>query len=73
MGNVQNLRREWMQQWKNLSLDLVVAPGFGRQAVKHGLSETVSLAAAYAFVWNVLDLPAVAMPVTRVQADEQVY
>ena len=51
----------------------MIAPGFGCQALKHGMSEHTALAAAYTFVWNVLDMTTGAMPITRVQANEQVY
>ena len=73
IGQIQEFKSEWMKYWKQNKLDFVIAPGFGCQAVKHSLSEHTALAATYTFLWNVLDMPSLAMPVTRVRADEQVY
>ena len=73
MGQLQGYKSEWIKYWKQNKLDFIIAPGFGCQALKHGLSQHTALTAAYTFVWNLLDMPALSMPITRVRADEQVY
>lgn len=45
----------------------MITPGFGCQALLHGNSENTALAAAYTFIWNVLDVSAGSIPITTVQ------
>jgi fatty acid amide hydrolase len=59
--------------WKDKNLDFIICPGFGSQAQKHGYSKFCNLAAAYTFVWNVLEMVAGTIPITRVREDEEVY
>jgi fatty acid amide hydrolase len=54
-------------------LDFIICPGFGSQALRHGFAKHTSLAVAYTFIWNVLNLPSGCIPVTVVRNDEQVY
>ena len=72
-GKIEEYKREWIKYWRGQQLDFVVSPGFGSWAPLHGGSEHTSIAAAYAYLWNVLNMTVGAMPVTRVQADEQNY
>ena len=45
----------------------MICPGFGCQAVPHSGAKNVTLAAGYTFLWNVLDTPTGAVPVTVVR------
>ena len=50
-----------------MRLDLVICPGFGCQAFPHTKSDLLSVAAAYTFIWNVLDMPVGSVPITCVR------
>lgn len=54
-------------------MDFIICPGFGSQALRHGFAKQTSLAVAYTFIWNVLNLPVGSLPITVVKHDEQVY
>lgn len=62
-----------MAYWKSQRLDIVISPGFGCQAFPHGKSDVLSVAAAYTFIWNFLDMPVGSLPITCVRQDEQNY
>ena len=53
--------------WKNNKLDVIIAPGFATKALKNGLSKTLSLAACYAFIWNLLQMTCGNIPITTVR------
>lgn len=55
------------------NLDCIVSPGFPVPAVKHGHSSVLSYACLYTFLFNVLDMPTVALPVTLVKEGEEKY
>lgn len=59
--------------WRRLNLDFIICPGFGCQAVKHTFAEHTTLAAAYNFIWNLLETPTGSIPITRVKEEEQRY
>jgi len=67
MGEVGELKTEWISYWKKNRLDLVISPGFGCQAFPHTKSDLLSFAVAYTFIWNILDMPAGSIPITLVQ------
>lgn len=73
MGRIAELKFEWISYWKNNSLDLVICPGFGCQAFPHSKSDLLSVAVAYTFIWNLLDMPVGSIPMTVVQENEQHY
>ncbi len=50
----QKHKRAFVEMWKQHKLDVLITPGFGSQAQKHGFSEEANLSAAYTFIWNVL-------------------
>jgi ubiquinone/menaquinone biosynthesis C-methylase UbiE len=50
----QVIKEDFVEMWRHHNLDLLICPGFGSQAVKHGYSEDTTLAACYTFVWNLL-------------------
>jgi fatty acid amide hydrolase len=53
-------------------LDALVCPPGGLPALRHGASGSVSVAGAYAPLYNVLGYPAGTIPFTRVRPDEEV-
>ncbi len=67
------LKQELMQELKSQGIHAVITPGFGVPALKHGLSAHLNVAAAYNFIYNLLDMPAGIVPVTRVREGEDVY
>lgn len=53
-------------------LDAIVCPPGGLPAIRHGASGAVSVAGAYAPLYNVTGYPAGTIPFTRVRTDEEV-
>ena len=51
-------------------LDLVLCPPFATPAVPHGGTRNFTLAASYTILYNLTQLPAGVVPVTRVRGDE---
>ena len=54
-------------------VDCIVMPGFAVPPVKHGHSRSLAYACLYTFLFNVLDMPSAAIPVTLVQTGEDRY
>jgi len=67
------LKQELLGQLAAQGIHAVITPAFGVAALKHGLSAHLNVAAAYNFIYNLLDMPAGIVPVTRVRAGEDVY
>lgn len=57
--------------WDEAGIDVVVCPVYGLPAPLHGTTSDLLEATSYAFVANLLGLPAGTVPVSRVQADEE--
>lgn len=54
-------------------IELLLAPGMVTPAVLHGSSNENSIQAIYTFMFNLLDFPVGAIPITRVASNEQLY
>jgi fatty acid amide hydrolase len=59
--------------WRANKLDFVLCPGFGSEALNHGVYDKNTLLAAYTFVWNILAMTVCSLPITVVREDEQYY
>jgi Asp-tRNA(Asn)/Glu-tRNA(Gln) amidotransferase A subunit family amidase len=59
--------------WKSEGLDHIITPGFGCQPNLVTLSEDLWPCVMYTFIWNLLNMPAGALPVTLVREDEEHY
>jgi hypothetical protein len=55
--------------WKDQKLDHIITPGFGCQPNLLNLSEALWPCVAYTFIWNLLNMPAGALPVTISRED----
>lgn len=66
-------KRAYYDAWKAAGLDVLIAPGLGLPAFPHGAAAELTPACSYAFLFNLLDMPAGALPVTRVRLGEDVY
>lgn len=64
------LRRQEARAWKRAGIDALLCPATVTPAVQHGASRDFSLGAAYTIRYNVLNLPAGVVPVTRVRPEE---
>jgi fatty acid amide hydrolase len=64
------LRRQEARAWKRAGIDALLCPATVTPAVQHGASRDFALGAAYTIRYNVLNLPAAVVPVTRVRPDE---
>lgn len=59
--------------WKENQIDAIISPGFGTPALKHGMAQELFIYCCYMFVWNVLDYPVGAVPITKVKKEEETY
>jgi hypothetical protein len=64
------MRTNFVKWWKSLGLDHIVTPGYGSQPNLHNIVEDVIPCKFYTFIWNLLNMPAGALPVTVVREDE---
>lgn len=51
-------------------VDVIVCPAYATPALPHGMSKNFTLASSTAMLWNLHQLPAGVVPVTRVRPDE---
>ena len=61
-----------MKIWNNALIDALIAPGIP-PAHKFHLTDKVAVHMIYAYIWNVLNLPAGVIPVTSILENEQHY
>jgi fatty acid amide hydrolase len=54
-------------------IDLLLTPGVGIPAFRHGGSRDLTPVCSYTFLWNLLHFPAGTVPVSRVRPDEEGY
>lgn len=66
----QQLKRLEAEAWANARVDALVCPGYATPAIPHGASGDFSIGAAGTLRYNLLDLPAGVLPVTRVKREE---
>jgi fatty acid amide hydrolase len=67
------LRAAYLAAWRAARLDVLLAPGLGLPALPHGAAAELTPACSYTFLFNLFNLPAGCLPVTRVRAGEDVY
>jgi fatty acid amide hydrolase len=67
------LKAKFVRRFEAAGLDALICPGLGLPAFPHNSSMLLNQACSYTFVWNNFNLPAGAVPVTTVRADEQAY
>lgn len=58
---------------KDQKIDCLVTPGFPVPAPKHGDSRFLAMGGIYTMIFNILDLPTVALPTRVVKKGEDVY
>jgi fatty acid amide hydrolase len=64
------LQLEEFEQWNRRGLDAVVCPAHVTPAAPHGMGHDFTIGFCYAARYNMLDMPAGVVPVTRVQPGE---
>ena len=67
---VEIYRRTFSAKWKEEGLDTVIGPSAALPAAKHGSSHQLFTMGNYTFLYNVLDIPAGILPVTRVTEED---
>ena len=67
----ERLRRLELEAWREQELDLLIGPPTVTPAALPGTTHDWSIGGWYTMRFNLLDLPAGVVPVTRVRADEQ--
>lgn len=72
-GRLVELKAEWVKYWQTNDLDMLICPGFAIQAPEVESFPSTTLSACYTFVWNVLAMCAVSLPVTVVRQNEIEY
>ncbi|XP_054836431.1 fatty-acid amide hydrolase 1-like [Eublepharis macularius] len=67
---IEEYCREFIAEWKRLSLDVVLCPALG-PAFKTGFPGKLSVGASYTILYNYLDFPAGVVPVTTVTGKDE--
>lgn len=70
---VESCRQSFHRHFTKLKLDALIFPSVGVPSLFHGDAVELFTAACYPMVFNVLDWPAVSVPITNVKKDEQFY
>lgn len=71
VGELQQLRDDYLRQWNDVGLDAILCPPFGLPAFRHGDGIDLTPAACYSVWTNLFGLPAGVISTSRVQAEEQ--
>ena len=69
-GELRAYRFEMLAAWDLAGIDLVLCPPFATAALPHLGAKGFLLAASASMLWNITQLPAGVVPVTRVRPDE---
>jgi fatty acid amide hydrolase len=69
-GEIRAWRFEVLAAMDAAGIELIVSPPFATPALPHGGAKRFVLAASASMLWNIAQLPAGVVPVTRVRADE---
>jgi fatty acid amide hydrolase len=69
-GEIRAWRFEVLEAMDAAAIDLIVSPPFATPALPHGGAKQFVLAASASMLWNIAQLPAGVVPVTRVRPDE---
>jgi Asp-tRNA(Asn)/Glu-tRNA(Gln) amidotransferase A subunit family amidase len=68
----ENLKNKVMAKLKAAGVEVVLTPGLFPAITKHTANAT-DFMCLYCFIWNYLNFPAGAVPMTRVKSSEQEY
>eukprot|EP01017_Pseudomicrothorax_dubius_P004355 TRINITY_DN10856_c0_g1_i1.p1 TRINITY_DN10856_c0_g1~~TRINITY_DN10856_c0_g1_i1.p1 ORF type:complete len:607 (+),score=108.03 TRINITY_DN10856_c0_g1_i1:28-1848(+) len=66
-------REKFLEHWQANKIDVMILPGLATPAFRHGQSSSLVLTTLYASIFNVIDFPVGAVPVTTVKHGEDVY
>jgi fatty acid amide hydrolase len=66
-SQLAKMRMDFCAWWKQQGLDHIVTAGLGCQPNLNHLSGDLFLAIVYTFIWNTLNMPAGALPITTVR------
>lgn len=68
-SRVSKMRMDFCSWWREQGLDHIITPGFGCQPNRLELSGDLWPCVMYTFIWNLLNMPAGALPVTLSRED----
>lgn len=69
-NKARNYRATLLDAWADANIDAVLCPVFATPALPHGFSKDFAIAGTPAMMYNLVQFPAGAVPVTRVQPSE---
>lgn len=69
-ARLEELRAEEMDRWRERKMDAIVCPAHATTAAPLGAAEDFTLAFSFTARYNLLDMPAGVVPVTRVRTGE---
>lgn len=69
-GEIRAWRFEVIEAMNRAEIDLIVSPPFATPALPHMGAKQFVLAASASMLWNIAQLPAGVVPITRVRSDE---
>jgi fatty acid amide hydrolase len=71
-AQLRDYRAALLDSMDRLGVDVLLCPPLATPALPHGASENFALASSYSMVFNVTQMPAGVVPVTRVRGGETV-
>ena len=72
-SKIHELRMSFCAWWKSQGLDHIITPGYGCQPNLNEITGEIFSTVMYTSVWNTLNMPVGALPITVVREDEQHY
>ena len=69
----QEIKGKFSEFWRKNKLDGFICPGSALPALKHQTSNELFLCCCYNFVWNFLGFPVGAVPISKIQENEEEY
>lgn len=67
------VKRNFLKIWEDNKMEALIMPGMANPAFKHTFAGRMNLAMSYTFIFNVLNCPAGAVPISVVKAGEDNY
>jgi len=64
---------QFNEHWKKSNIDVLLCPPMVLPATPYGSFSEITINAAYAFIWNFLNVPAGIVTVSKVEADDEPY
>ena len=71
--DMESLKDEMVHLYKDNNIDAIITPGMALPAVRHGEAQNLYINTCYTTIWNLVNFPTGAFPVTKVEEGENCY